>query len=153
MMNRAREIAARWLAGGAGWRRVVWALVLGAAAGVFPVLGLSTLLCAALAAGFRLNMPLAQSANWAMGPLPLLLWIPFLRLGERLLGAAPLPLSAQALRDLVADRGLYFAADLAGSMLHALLGWLAVCAVAAAVVALGTGAWARVAPAFARVRD
>jgi uncharacterized protein (DUF2062 family) len=146
-------MAVQMLAGGTGWRRVIWALVVGAAVGVFPLIGLSTLLCAALAAGFRLNMPLAQGANWAMGPLPLVLWIPFLRLGERLLGAVPLPLSLAELRELVGVRGVFFAVDLAGSVLHALLGWLTVCAAVAAVLAVVTAGWGRLAPVFTRVRD
>jgi uncharacterized protein (DUF2062 family) len=73
--------------------RAALALALGFALGLFPVLGSTTLLCAITGAWLRLNQPLIQLVNYLVFPLQLALIIPFVRAGERLFGAAPVPLA------------------------------------------------------------
>ena len=78
-------------------RGLAWSLAVGLALGVNPVMGTSTLLCALAGVAFRLNQPALQLANYLAYPLQLLLLIPFIRVGERLTGQAPLPLSVSVL--------------------------------------------------------
>ena len=53
--------------------KIAMCLSLGIVLGIFPVLGLTTLLCAAAAIFLRLNQPLIQLVNYAVYPLQLLL--------------------------------------------------------------------------------
>ncbi|MGD0628266.1 MAG: DUF2062 domain-containing protein [Terracidiphilus sp.] len=62
-------------------RRLALTLALGFAIGCIPVVGIPTLVCAALALALRLNLPAIQAANYAVMPLQLLLIVPFVRLG------------------------------------------------------------------------
>ena len=94
--------------------------------GIFPVLGISTVLLTLLALGLRLNMPAIQLVNYLMYPLQLLLIIPFVRLGEQVLGAAPQPISIAGVRALI-EHGLGLAIrQLSAALIHATIGWLVI---------------------------
>lgn len=71
--------------------KIALTIVVGAALGVFPVLGASTLLCALVGMWLRLNQPILQLVNYAVYPLQIALIFVFLRIGERICGAAPCP--------------------------------------------------------------
>ena len=70
-----------WLSQGISPRRLALTLALGLAIGCIPVIGISTLVCIALAFALRLNLPAIQAANYAVMPLQLFLIFPFVRLG------------------------------------------------------------------------
>jgi len=76
--------SALWLSQGISPRRLAVTLALGMAIGCIPVVGVPTLICAALAVALRLNLAAIQAANYAVMPLQLLLIVPFVRLGSRL---------------------------------------------------------------------
>lgn len=82
----AKRNAAVWLLQGISPRRLALTLALGFAIGCLPVIGVPTLLCAALALALKLNLPAIQAANYAVMPLQVALIVPFVRLGERLFG-------------------------------------------------------------------
>jgi hypothetical protein len=105
---------------------IALALALGLAAGVFPVLGATTLLGVAIAAMLRLNQPALQLANWLASPLQLVLIQPFVHLGEWLVGVPPTSFSVvQIARSVAADPARAVAAfGMLG--LHGVLGWIAV---------------------------
>jgi uncharacterized protein (DUF2062 family) len=73
-----------WLGQGMSPRRLALTLALGFAVGCIPVVGVPTVLCAALALGLRLNLPAIQAANYAAMPFQLALIMPFVRLGKLL---------------------------------------------------------------------
>src|ERR1700693_2401253 len=81
--------------------KMALSLALGVALGVFPVLGTTTALCALVALIWRLNLPAIQIVNYFVYPLQIALLIPFFRLGEKLFGAPPLPLSVPQLLTMV----------------------------------------------------
>jgi uncharacterized protein (DUF2062 family) len=105
---------------------IALALAFGLAAGVFPVLGATTLLGVAIAALLRLNQPALQLANWLAYPLQLVLIQPFVHLGEWLVGVPPTSFSvAEIAHSVAADPGKAIAAfGMLG--LHGVLGWIAV---------------------------
>jgi uncharacterized protein (DUF2062 family) len=72
-------------------RRLALTLALGFAIGCIPVVGIPTLVCAALALTLRLNLPAIQAANYAVMPLQLLLIVPFVRLGGWLIASSRNP--------------------------------------------------------------
>jgi hypothetical protein len=101
---------------------MAWGIVLG----IFPVMGLTTILCGLAALFFRLNLPAIQLVNFLVYPLQLILLIPFFQLGDLLFQVEPLPLSAQELITLLR-------ADLWGTIrafwnttLRAIVAWLLV---------------------------
>ena len=73
--------------------KMALSLALGAALGVFPVLGTTTALCALAALILRLNLSAIQIVNYFVYPLQIALILPFFRAGEHLFGAPHLPLS------------------------------------------------------------
>lgn len=101
-------------------------IALGIAGSVFPILGTNTLVCLFFAAVFRLNHAIMQSVNWLGAPLQLLLIFPFLRLGERIFGADPVPLSLTQLMSAFREAPLDFLARFSMSFVHCITGWLLV---------------------------
>jgi uncharacterized protein (DUF2062 family) len=105
-------------------QKIALCLALGIAITSVPIsFGLGTALCTAAALAFRLNLPAIQAANWAASPLQILLFIPYMRVGEFLTRAKPLPLSitqitAMFRADLWGSLG-----KLWGSILRSTLGW------------------------------
>ncbi|MFZ1087614.1 MAG: DUF2062 domain-containing protein [Terracidiphilus sp.] len=115
--------ASNWLRQGVSPQRLALTLALGVAIGCIPVLGIPTLICAALAVALRLNLPAMQVANYAVMPLQLLLIVPFVRLGGRIFGPARAAEAGSMLHapwmGLIAHVG-----GLAGLAGQALLAWL-----------------------------
>jgi uncharacterized protein (DUF2062 family) len=71
---------------GMGPSKLSLALATGAVIGVFPVLGLATVVCGSIAALFRLNHPAIQLANYIVFPMQIILFFPFLTIGEAVTG-------------------------------------------------------------------
>ncbi len=104
--------------------KIALSLAFGIVLGIFPVLGSTTILCAAAAVIFRLNLPAIQLVNYLIYPLQLFFLLPLIRLGEMLFRAAPLQLSlAQILAMARADLP-HAAATLWLAGVHAMSAWL-----------------------------
>jgi hypothetical protein len=80
-------VAGELLSGGESASRTAWTFALGFAIGMFPLLGVTTIVCALLGKVLRLRQAAIQFGNYAALPLQIVLLIPFLRLGERITGA------------------------------------------------------------------
>ena len=105
-------------------RELALCVALGTTIGLIPVLGVSTLLCALAALVLGLNMPAIQLVNYLLSPLQLLLIIPLLRFGERLVGAPPFPVTLESARALFAQGVIHAIQVLATAIGHATLAWL-----------------------------
>ena len=103
--------------------RLAFSLALGAALGLFPVIGATTLLCAGAGAWFRLNHPALQLANYLVYPVQLPLILVFVRLGEGLLGASPVPFSVSELLAAFRADPFVFLRQFGATGLHGVLGW------------------------------
>lgn len=110
--------------------------------GIFPVFGITTLVMAAIALRFRLNLPLMLAVSYLSYPFQILLIIPFLRLGEWISGSTPLGLSLDSLQRAFRDN--FFAAlqDLGMANLLAVAGWTAL------ALPLGLLMYSMLTPAF-----
>jgi len=73
--------------------KIALSIALGVVLGIFPVLGSTTILCAAAALVLRLNLPAIQVVNFLIYPLQLILFLPFLQVGSRITRAARVTLS------------------------------------------------------------
>lgn len=76
--------------------RLAWSIAVGAAIGINPLLGSTTLLALAVASLFRLNLVASQLGNHLVYPLELLLFPVFIKLGILIFHAPGFPLGKEA---------------------------------------------------------
>jgi uncharacterized protein (DUF2062 family) len=128
-------------------------VAIGVVVGNIPILGVSTLLCTAIALGFRLNLAAIQLTQALMAPSQLLLIIPFVRLGEWLLHAPRQPVSIAAGLELL-KLGVWNAVVvLKDAIIHAGIAWLLVAPPTAYLLyKILTPAFTRAAAALPRAR-
>jgi len=128
-----KRSVALWLRQGISPGRLALTLSLGFAIGCIPVIGVPTVVCAALALMLHLNQPAIQAANYAAMPLQVALIVPFVRLGGRLFPFAPhRAIAAEML--LRSPFGLFVQmGSLAG---QAMLAWLLIAGPAIALMTL-----------------
>jgi uncharacterized protein (DUF2062 family) len=119
-----RSSVAQWLLQGVSPERLALTLALGCAIGCLPVVGVPTLLCAALALALKLNLPAIQAANYAVMPLQLVLIVPFVRLGGWLI-ASPENHTVSA-GELLHTSPLRLVTDLGSLAGRALLAWVVI---------------------------
>ncbi|MFN0126123.1 MAG: DUF2062 domain-containing protein [Verrucomicrobiales bacterium] len=86
-------------------------LALGLALGCFPIIGSTTVLCAAAAVVLRLNQPIIHTINQLVYPLQLALLIPYYRMGEWLFRTPSVPLSLPLLFERFAADAWQFLQD------------------------------------------
>jgi uncharacterized protein (DUF2062 family) len=116
---------------------LAWSLAVGLALGITPLFGTSTALCAGVAMAFRLNQPAMQLANYLAYPLQIALFLPFIRLGERLFGAPQLPLSLPMIEAALKADAWRALGAFWTSLWHAGVAWLLVVPIPAVLIALG----------------
>jgi uncharacterized protein (DUF2062 family) len=104
--------------------KIALSMAFGIGLGIFPVLGSTTILCAAAALIFQLNLPAIQLVNYLIYPMQLLLLVPFIRLGEKLFRVAPLQLSLTQILAIVRADPRHAIASLWLVELHAMSAWL-----------------------------
>jgi uncharacterized protein (DUF2062 family) len=104
--------------------RLALSIALGVGLSCFPVFGTTTILCTLVALALRLNLPAIQAGNYLALPLQLLLFLPFLRLGERLFHAPKMPLSPEQLLAMAKTDPTATMQLLLTGQWHAILGWL-----------------------------
>lgn len=150
-LNSMKRNAAGWLSRGISPQKLALTLALGFAIGCIPVVGIPTLLCAALALALRLNLPAIQAANYVAMPLQIILIIPFVRLGGWMFATeAQQPLPVGSFLHLSSLAVASQMSILAG---HALAGWLVVALPAVAIMTFTlTGMFRRI-PALAEAKN
>jgi uncharacterized protein (DUF2062 family) len=104
--------------------KIALSLAFGIVLGVFPVLGSTTILCAAAALIFGLNLPSIQLVNWLIYPLQLICLVPFIHLGELLFRTAPLGLSVTQILSMVHSEPRNAIATFWRVEVHAIMAWL-----------------------------
>jgi hypothetical protein len=103
--------------------KIALSLAFGIDLGIFPVLGVATILCTVIALTLRLNLAAIQIVNYLASPVQLLLIIPFVRVGEHLVRAAPQPLSIRSELRLLGHGVVGAVLVLWSAIIHAALGW------------------------------
>ena len=72
-------------------------IAVGTACSLLPFLGFTSLLNLAVGLTLRLNQPLLQALNQLLGPLQLVLIVAYVRVGEFIWRAEPMPLSVSTI--------------------------------------------------------
>jgi uncharacterized protein (DUF2062 family) len=112
------------------------ALALGVVLGSLPVLGATTVLCAAAAFALRLNQPAIQVANYLAYPLQLALYLPFFDAGAWLFGAPPVSFTVSEVRARLEADLAGAVRDYAAANARAVAAWALVAVPAALLLAL-----------------
>ncbi len=124
MVRRLVEPTLGFLRQGVTPDKLALSLAFGIGIGIFPVLGVSTIACTAVALALRLNLPAIQLFNYLAGPLQLVLIIPFVRVGEHVMGSPPQPLTIAAGVQILGDGVLHAIVVLWDAIVHAAIGWI-----------------------------
>lgn len=103
--------------------RLALCVAIGVVLGNVPILGISSILCAAIALAFRLNLPAIQLVQAAMAPTQILLIIPFIRLGEWIVHAPRQSVSIKEWLALWQQGAGHAASALRDAILHAGFAW------------------------------
>jgi len=114
--------------------KIALSIALGLVLGVFPVFGITTLLCLVAAFGLRLNVVVMELFNYLAYPLHIALLVPFLRLGERILRLDPIPIHLAAVKHQLATDTWGAILVFARAEVRAIVGWLPVAPLAIAAL-------------------
>jgi len=131
--------------------KIAMSVAIGLIVGIFPVMGTTTILCTGAAAAMRLNMVAVHTVHYAMTPVQLLLIIPFVRVGEHVVGATPQPLTVSEGMALLAQGVVHAVVLLWSAIVHAVIGWVVIGPIAIAVCYYALR-WILQRTALARVR-
>jgi uncharacterized protein (DUF2062 family) len=99
------------------------AVVVSLGLGINPIIGSTSVVCLVAGRLFRLNHLVMQTVNYLAYPLQFLLLVPFVRLGETVVGAEALPLSPSLLIEEFQRSFWGFVAKFGMAYVHGLLGW------------------------------
>ena len=106
--------------------KLALSIAIGLLIGIMPILGLSTTLCLVAAYFLGLNHIAIQSVNYAAYPLQIIMIIPFVRMGEWILGRKKTPLDITTILHQMQDNlkiafQKYFFLGLVGLLAWAIL--------------------------------
>jgi uncharacterized protein (DUF2062 family) len=103
--------------------KIALSVALGIAIGLFPIFGTTTVICILAAMALRLNHPAIQVTNQLMYPAQIPLIVVFIRIGESMLGVAPIPFSATLMvAEMRANPATLFQ-RFGTAGLHGIVGW------------------------------
>ncbi|MBW2468040.1 MAG: DUF2062 domain-containing protein, partial [Deltaproteobacteria bacterium] len=109
---------------------------LGITLGIFPVLGMTTLLCTLAALAFRLNLPAIQLVNYMVYPVQLALLVPFYSAGSWLFDQQGLRISGENLLAMIQNDFWGSMTSLWNLTLYAIFTWTVICPILLVVLYL-----------------
>ena len=104
--------------------KIALTLAVGTACSLLPFLGFTSLLNLGVGLWLRLNQPILQTLNQLLGPLQLALILVYVRLGEKIWGAPPVPLSVSTLIHSFRENPGAFLQRFGLTGVHAATAWL-----------------------------
>ena len=115
-------------------QKIALTIALGLNLGVFPILGCTTLLCALAAFCLKLNQPVIQLVNWLVYPLQFMLLLGFVRIGEWLMRAPPVPFSIPELLRKFQESPGKFMQEFGMTGVHGIVAWFVIAPFAIALI-------------------
>lgn len=131
LARRVRDPLVAELKQGATPEGLATSAAVGAAIGLLPFLGVTTFACLIVGRLARLNHVALQTVNYLLYPAQIALIVPFVRLGEAVTGAEPMPLSPTLIASKFAESPSAFLSEFGMAGLHGALGWALVAPVCA----------------------
>lgn len=114
--------------------KIAMCIGFGCVIGVVPIIGITTLLCAGIAVVFRLNIAIIQIINYAVYPLQIIFFIPFIKTGIYIFGATPLQLSADQIIEMIKENAFQIIMEMGYANFLGFIIWLFIAPVAFAVI-------------------
>jgi uncharacterized protein (DUF2062 family) len=105
-------------------KKIALTLALGVGLGIFPVLGMTTVLCTFAALALRLNLPAIQAVNFIVYPLQIILLAPFYGAGNWLFGRQGGHMISDNLIEMLRNDFWGSMTNLWDLTLHAIFTWL-----------------------------
>ncbi len=116
-------------------RKLAWSLAAGFVIGINPLLGSTTVVALAAAWLLRLNLVASQIANHLVYPLQLMLFLFFIKVGDKLFHTGHIPLEGHALFHAARVHPWATTRELWTWEWHALIVWAVVAAIACPALA------------------
>lgn len=107
-------------------KKLALSVSLGIVFGIFPIVGITTLLCLAAALILRLNIAAIQLINYFIYPVQLLLVVPLVRLGAAIFDANPIPYSLDEMLQMIDTDWVKAIELLWVAAFYGIFGWLLV---------------------------
>ena len=127
LKSKSMNIVRSMLREGVSIHKIALCLAMGATLGVFPVLGITTLLCTIAALVFRLNLPAIQMVNYLVYPVQLALMAPFYSVGSWLFNQESWLSPGENLFTLMKNDFWGSMASLWDLTLYAIIAWTVIC--------------------------
>lgn len=108
---------------GASPKALAASSTIGVVMGIFPVIGVTTLMMGAISVRWKLNLPLMLAVSYLIYPLQIVLMIPFVRVGEWLTGSKYVSFSFEKMGQAFEADFMGALADLGTANLQAVAGW------------------------------
>ena len=121
--NRVREPVFKELKRGATPEKVSLAVVLGFVSATWPQIGTNPIMAILVSWGFRCNKAITSGVSLVFTPLQYMLMIPYLRVGETLLGIEHFETSVPEIVRIVVTDPIGSFEVLGMPLVHAILGW------------------------------
>jgi uncharacterized protein (DUF2062 family) len=134
--RRALDVLVTQLQQGVTADKIALTLAIGLILGLFPIFGTTSALCVLAALWLKLNQPIIQLVNWFAAPLQLPGIYLFARIGERLTRSPPVPFSISGLVQQFRASPWQFLQHFGSTGLRAVLAWLLIAPLIAALVYL-----------------
>jgi hypothetical protein len=115
-------------------QKIALTIALGINLAMFPILGSTTLLCAAVAFWLKLNQPIIQLVNWLAYPLQFAMLLPFIRIGERLTRAPQVTFSIPQMLQKFHDAPGKFLGEFGMTGVHGIIAWLLIAPILSALI-------------------
>lgn len=116
----------RLLRQGTSPRQLAWSITLGLLIGVFPVIGTCTVILTFIGLRCKLNLALMIALSYLVYPVQIALFVPFVRLGEWLLGVAHSGLTWEVVKAGFEQDIWETLRGFSWNLLFAAVGWLVV---------------------------
>jgi uncharacterized protein (DUF2062 family) len=107
-------------------QKLAWSIAIGFVIGIFPMIGLTTVLAFLFAFIFRLNIAATQLVNYAVYPLQILLIIPFFQVGAWAVGEKEVFFSLDDLLKTFSNNIFLALQTLGWAVLYAVLAWFVI---------------------------
>ncbi len=103
--------------------KVAFTLAVSTACSLLPFLGFTSLLNLGVGLWLRLNQPIMQTLNQLLGPVQLLLILGYVRVGEKIWGTQPMPISVPVIVQLFRTDPGAFLQRFGWTGIHAATAW------------------------------
>lgn len=104
--------------------KIALTIALGLMLGIFPIFGVTTLLCLGAGILLKLNQPILQMVNYLVSGLQLAMILMFVRIGEFVVRAQPVSFSISEMFQKFHKSPLKFFQEFGMTGLHGIVGWL-----------------------------